>query len=207
MNHYQLADFWHISSKQRESILLDAIAETHAWHYQRNRAYHYTVTARGVEAATGKADLPRLLEPIARGEAEYVKGDRLSHPEAFAKMPFVRYLGNHILSRITRFASGYSEVLDSQCGYTALSASALKYLQLDGLYERYGFPNDILAHLHTLEARLDQVEVRPVYGEETSEISLYNAVVGIPLVLLKSYVQRRNREGGFKLLAPQGDRF
>src|SRR5882672_4262245 len=69
-------------------------------------------------------DLAPLLAPVLRGEADYVKGDRLSHPEARARMPRLRFLGNHLLSALTRLCTG-SGVRDSQCGYTALSRRAL----------------------------------------------------------------------------------
>lgn len=132
-------------------------------------------------------DLPGLLEPAVRDRADYVKGDRLSWPGVFAAMPFPRFVGNHVFSLLTRVSSGYRQVRDSQCGYSAITRRALLALDLDRLYRRYGFPNDLLAHLHTVGARLEQVPVRPVYGEEKSGISLLTACVRVPLVLLRSF--------------------
>ena len=145
------------------------------------------------DAQMDPADLPALLEPLARGRADYAKGDRLSWPGAFRLMPFFRFVGNHVLTRLTRLTSGYRAVHDSQCGYTALNRSALLRLDLDELYTRYGFPNDILARLHTIGARLAQVPVRPIYGQEVSGISWFTALVRVPLVLLRSYLTRRRR--------------
>jgi glycosyltransferase involved in cell wall biosynthesis len=145
------------------------------------------------DAQMDPEDLPALLEPLARDRADYSKGDRLSWPGAFRLMPLFRFVGNHALSRLTRFTSGYRDVRDSQCGYTALNRSILQRLDLDKLYTRYGFPNDILAHLHAAGARLAQVPVRPIYGEEISGISWFTALVRVPLVLLRSYLTRRRR--------------
>jgi glycosyltransferase involved in cell wall biosynthesis len=136
-------------------------------------------------------DLPRLLEPIVAGRADYAKGDRLSWPRAFRLMPLLRFVGNHALSLLTRLTSGYRAVRDSQCGYTAVSRAALVRLDLDELYCRYGFPNDILAHLNAIGARLAQVPVRPIYGDEVSGISWFTALVRVPLVLLRSFARRR----------------
>jgi glycosyltransferase involved in cell wall biosynthesis len=145
------------------------------------------------DAQMDPGDLPALLEPLAQGRADYAKGDRLSWPGAFRLMPLFRFVGNHVLSWLTRFSSGYRTVRDSQCGYTALNRSILQRLDLDRLYTRYGFPNDILAHLHSAGARLAQVPVRPIYGEEVSGISWFTALVRVPLVLLRSYLTRRRR--------------
>ena len=146
------------------------------------------------DAQMDPSELPVLLKPIVRGAADYAKGDRLSWAGVFRVMPLFRFVGNHVLSVLTRFASGYKNVRDSQCGYTAVSAAALGRLDLEDLYARYGFPNDILAHLHSVGASLAQVTVRPIYAQECSGISLFTALVRVPLVLLRSYLCRRRRE-------------
>ncbi len=48
MHDYALTDFWTMTPPQRETVLLEAIAEAHARHCARNRAYRQTVAARGV---------------------------------------------------------------------------------------------------------------------------------------------------------------
>ncbi|MCP4675672.1 MAG: glycosyltransferase family 2 protein [Deltaproteobacteria bacterium] len=146
------------------------------------------------DAQMDPGDLHRLLGPVVHGEADYAKGDRLSWPGVSREMPTIRFIGNHILTLMTKFASGYTEVRDSQCGYTAVSAGTLTRLELSSLYQRYGFPNDILAHLHTAGARLAQVSVRPIYGQERSGISLFTACIGVPGVLLRSFLNRRRQE-------------
>jgi len=138
-------------------------------------------------------DLEPLLTPLLLNKADYSKGDRLSFPGVFKTMPLFRFVGNHILSLLTRYSSGYRQVRDSQCGYTALNKITLDKLDLDNLYLKYGFPNDILAKLHSVGARLAHVKVRPIYGEEVSGISWFTALFRVPLVLLKSYFWRKRR--------------
>ncbi|HUT77241.1 MAG TPA: glycosyltransferase family 2 protein [Polyangia bacterium] len=145
------------------------------------------------DAQMDPADLPRLLEPVAAGRADYAKGDRLSWPGASRLMPLARFLGNHFFSALTRMTSGYRDVRDSQCGYTAISSATLSRLDLPRLYARYGFPNDLLAHLHSTGSRLSQVPVRPIYGDEVSGISWFTALVRVPLVLVRSWLARRRR--------------
>jgi len=65
------------------------------------------------------ADLLTLVEPVARGEVDYAKANRLVTGEAWKLIPRTRYLGNAILSLLTKVASGYWHVADSQTGYTA----------------------------------------------------------------------------------------
>ncbi|MBX3160240.1 MAG: glycosyltransferase family 2 protein [Deltaproteobacteria bacterium] len=136
-------------------------------------------------------DLPALLDPIAAGHADYVKGNRFLHPAIWTAMPPSRIVGNALLSAATRVTSGYHHVFDSQCGYTAIRREAIARIPLDELFPRYGYPNDLLARLRTAGMRVVDVPVRPVYGEHwKSGISLGTAIHPIPWVLLRSWATR-----------------
>jgi glycosyltransferase involved in cell wall biosynthesis len=136
-------------------------------------------------------DLPALLEPIARGDADYVKGNRFLHPAIWTTMPATRIVGNLVLSAVTRVTSGYRHVFDSQCGYTAIHRGALATLELAKLFPRYGYPNDLLSRLHVANMRVVDVPVRPIYGAGwRSGINLGTALHPIPWVLLRSWGSR-----------------
>jgi glycosyltransferase involved in cell wall biosynthesis len=135
------------------------------------------------------ADLHDLLAPLLRGDADYAKGDRLSHPLARTHMPLARYIGNHLLSALTRASTGLP-IRDSQCGYTALHRRALERLRLAALWEGYGYPNDLLGALRASGQRVCDVVVRPIYGTEISGIGLRHALIVIPFVLLRIVLRR-----------------
>jgi glycosyltransferase involved in cell wall biosynthesis len=136
-------------------------------------------------------DLPALLEPIAHDVADYVKGNRFLHPAVWTEMPPVRIVGNMLLSAATRVTSGYRHVFDSQCGYTAINRAALERIDLDELWTRYGYPNDLLSRLHVANVRVVDVPVRPIYGEHwKSGIHFGTALHPLPWVLLRSWGSR-----------------
>ena len=140
-------------------------------------------------------ELQGLVEPVARGEVEYVKANRLVSGEAWKVIPRTRYLGNAVLSLLTKIASGYWHVADSQAGYTALSLSALRRLDLDRLYPRYGFPNDLLVHLNIQNARVRDVPSRPIYDVgEQSGIKLRSVVPRISWLLFKAFWWRMGQK-------------
>ena len=103
-------------------------------------------------------DLPRLMDPIITGEADYTKGNRLFRGESWDLISHYRYLGNAILSLLTKIASGYWHIADSQSGYTVISHQALKRLDLDHIYKRYGMPNDILIALNINNFRVTHLD-------------------------------------------------
>ncbi len=139
--------------------------------YRRALALGAGVTA--VMAGDGQMhpdDLAPLLLPVVRGAADYVKGNRLAHPGVFRAMPPARLAGTAALAWLTRHAAGLDRLADSQCGFTAVSAGALAALgpDLDALWPRYGYPNDLIGALARRGQRIGEVVVRPVYRGEAS---------------------------------------
>ncbi len=160
--------------------------------YRRARDERIDVTC--VMAADNQMDpedLAALVTPVARGEVEYAKANRLFTGRAWELIPRHRYLGNAALSLLTKVASGYWHVADSQSGYTAISLLALEELDLGRIYPRYGFPNDMLVHLNVVGARVRDVPSRPVYGVgERSGMRLWRVVPTISWLLLKAFLWR-----------------
>src|ERR671936_2235211 len=137
------------------------------------------------------ADLEKIVRPVARGEVEYAKANRLVSGEAWRTIPRTRYLGNAVLSFLTKIASGYWHVADSQSGYTAASREILEQVDLERVYPRYGFPNDMLVHLNVWNARVRDVTARPIYGVgERSGIRLPTIVPKISWLLVKGFFWR-----------------
>jgi glycosyltransferase involved in cell wall biosynthesis len=143
--------------------------------YRRARALGAGVTA--VMAGDGQMDpddLPRVVLPVVRGEVDYVKGDRLRHPGVWRSMPRARLAGTAALAWLTKQAAGLASLSDSQCGYTAISARAIDALDLDAIWPRYGYPNDLLGALALRGLRVGEVMVRPVYRGEASGLRAYH---------------------------------
>jgi glycosyltransferase involved in cell wall biosynthesis len=136
-------------------------------------------------------DLERLVRPVAAGEVDYAKANRLYSGEFWRMIPRTRRWGNAVLSFLTKIASGYWHVADSQTGYTAISLPMLERLDLDRVYPRYGFPNDMLVHLNVWNARVRDFPSRPVYGVgESSGIRLHAVVPRISWLLVKAFFWR-----------------
>jgi glycosyltransferase involved in cell wall biosynthesis len=120
-------------------------------------------------------DLGTLLWPVLARTADYAKGNRLLHCDA-RKMPWTRRSAGRMLAALTRLATGLA-IGDSQCGYTALRASAARELPLEQLWPRYGYPNDLLGLLAAQRLRVAEVPVRPVYADEKSGVRPWHALV------------------------------
>jgi glycosyltransferase involved in cell wall biosynthesis len=160
--------------------------------YRRALAERIDVTAvMAADAQMDPGDLEKLAVPVARGEVDYAKANRLFTGQAWEVIPRYRYLGNAMLSLLTKIASGYWHVADSQSGYTAISLEMLELLDFDRIYPRYGFPNDMLVHLNVWNARVRDYPSRPIYGVgERSGIRLRRVVPAISWLLVKGFFWR-----------------
>jgi glycosyltransferase involved in cell wall biosynthesis len=160
--------------------------------YKRALAERVDVTAvMAGDNQMDPAELEALAGPVARGELDYAKANRLFTGQAWQQIPRHRYLGNAVLSLFTKIASGYWHVADSQAGYTALGLPMLELLDLDRIYRSYGFPNDMLVHLNVWNARVRDIPSRPIYGVgEKSGIKVRKVVPRIAWLLVKGFFWR-----------------
>ncbi|MEA1931133.1 MAG: glycosyltransferase family 2 protein [Euryarchaeota archaeon] len=159
--------------------------------YLRARDDEIDVTA--VMGGDGQMDptiLERIIEPIVDGEADYAKGNRLVYETDHEEMPRFRLLGNRLLTLLTKIASGYWRVGDPQMGYTAISLDALQEADIEGMYEFYGYCNDLLVRLNVTGHRVADVPSPLNYGDEHSDINYLTYIPRVSVMLLRTFLWR-----------------
>ena len=154
----------------------------------------HKIDCTAVMAGDGQMDpteLESICNPVIYNDIDYVKGNRLIHRSAWLVIPKVRYFGNSVLSILTKLASGYWHVSDTQTGYTAISKKAINSIRLYDIYKNYGMPNDILVKLNIAFCTLREVEIKPVYqvGEQ-SKMKIFKVIPRVSFLLLKSFFKR-----------------
>jgi len=136
-------------------------------------------------------DLPKLLDPVVEDNADYAKGNRLFTGEAYKKIPKLRYFGNASLSLLTKIASGYWHIADSQSGYTAMNKKVLQAIDWEKMYKHYGQPNDLLVRLNIYNFKVTDIPVEPVYNiGERSGIKIQKVIFTIGWLLIKMFLWR-----------------
>ena len=141
-------------------------------------------------------ELPRLLDPIADGRADYAKGDRTSRREDLVGMSRWRRLGNWLLRWLTRIAVGNVRLMDPQNGYTAASRELLAVLPLARLYPRYGYCNQLLCWISTRGKRVVEVTMPSRYLGEVSKIRYGVYIPKVSWLLLRLFLLRIARHLG-----------
>ena len=165
-----------------------AIASGYKW--ARDNGMDAAVVMAG-DGQMDPKDLPALLDPVVEGRVDYSKGNRLFTGEAYKKIPKVRYYGNGILSLMTKIASGYWHIADSQSGYTVINKTALHTIDWDQMYKRYGQPNDLMVRLNVYKFKIADIPTEPVYNVgEKSGIKIRKVIFSIGWLLTKMFFWR-----------------
>lgn len=136
------------------------------------------------------AFLPELLDPIIEGSVDYTVGNRLINEKFRQGMSKWRFVGNSVLTLLTKIASGYWQLMDPQNGYTAISCRALETISLDAIYPRYGYCNDLLVWLNTFGFRVRNVPHPARYGIERSKIKYSTYIVRLSWLLMNAFFWR-----------------
>jgi len=143
------------------------------------------------DAQMDPAELESICLPVITEGIDYVKGNRLIHRSAWLVVPKVRFIGNSVLTLLTKIASGYWHVSDTQTGYTAISLKALNAIPLYKIYPRYGMPNDMLVKLNIAFCTLREVEIKPVYRiGEKSKMKIWKVMPIISFLLFRLFFKR-----------------
>ena len=165
-----------------------AIASGYKW------CLDHQIDCTAVMAGDGQmdpAELKSICSPVVEEGIDYVKGNRLIHRSAWLVIPRTRYIGNSILSILTKIASGYWHISDTQSGYTAISRQALQSIKIYNIYQKYGMPNDMLVKLNIAFCTVKEIGIKPVYAiGEQSKMKILKVMPKISWLLLKLFFFR-----------------
>jgi dolichol-phosphate mannosyltransferase len=134
--------------------------------------------------------IPDLVAPIVAGEADYAKGNRFFDPAFVSAMPAARLVGNAGLSFLTKASSGYWDTFDPTNGFVSIHAHVFQLLDRGKLASRYFFESDLLFRLGLIRARVSELPMWSVYGEEESNLSAFKAFFQFLMNNAKNYVKR-----------------
>ncbi|MBU4556500.1 MAG: glycosyltransferase [Actinobacteria bacterium] len=146
--------------------------------------------------------VPDLLDAIVEEGFDYAKGNRFLMGKELGSMPGSRLFGNFVTTFLTKFSSGYWNIFDVQNGFTALSRGVLERLDLSRIHRGYFFENDMLVHLNAISARVKDVPIPAIYGDEVSGVNIVSVGFTFPRLLIGRYWWRLYRKYMLYNLSP-----
>lgn len=134
--------------------------------------------------------IPQLIGPILRKEADFCKGNRFHDLNNVRAMPKIRLFGNAVLSFMTKLSSGYWNMFDPTNGFVALHSSIYRRLNLKNISQRYFFESDLLFRVGLVQARVLDMPMVAVYGEEESSLKISRIIGTFIFKHVKNFFKR-----------------
>jgi len=131
------------------------------------------------------AYLPQLLDALIENGFGHAKGNRFYDLEALQNMPFLRRMGNLILSFIVKAATGYWNNFDPTNGYFAIKKEVLRKLNFNNLSPRYFFETSLLAELYYHRVPVADIPMPAIYKDEKSHMKVW----AMPFVFLPRLIK------------------
>jgi glycosyltransferase involved in cell wall biosynthesis len=136
-------------------------------------------------------ELPRLLEPLVRGEAEAVFGSRMLENFGALRggMPLYKFIGNKILTFAqnrmlrTKFSEFHS-------GYRVYSVKALERIPFRLNSNDFHFDTEIILQLLNAGARIVERPIPTYYGDEISHVNGLRYAKNVFLATAKNVAHR-----------------
>ncbi|PIZ71119.1 glycosyltransferase family 2 protein [Candidatus Peregrinibacteria bacterium CG_4_10_14_0_2_um_filter_43_11] len=132
-------------------------------------------------------DIPNLIRPILKGEADFVTGNRFHQEGVRPKfMSRVKYWGNRQIARLVSSIARRS-VRDVSCGFRAYSGEALLKLNL---VERFTYTQETILDLSHKELTIAEIPISVEYfADRVSRVagSIFKYAVGTFLIILRFY--------------------
>jgi glycosyltransferase involved in cell wall biosynthesis len=127
------------------------------------------------------AEIPKLVDPIIKGEADMVNGSRYLNG-LDKNTPAYRRVGQNILDRATNLNSGL-QITDSQSGFRAFSASTKDTFRFKA--QGMAIESEMLADVGKSGLRIAEVEIGVRYDVGCSTEHPIKHGLGVLLMILK----------------------
>jgi glycosyltransferase involved in cell wall biosynthesis len=136
-------------------------------------------------------ELPRLLEPLVKGEADAVFGSRMISRFGALKggMPLYKFVGNKILTTAQNALLG-TKLSEFHSGYRIYSVRALRQIPFRLNANDFHFDTEIILQLVNAQLRIVELPIPTYYGDEISRVNGMKYARDVMLATLRSVAHR-----------------
>ena len=141
----------------------------------------------------GQMDTSKIhlfVEALVNDDYDFAKGNRFHDLKTLRKMPAIRRFGNLGLSFLIKAASGYWHIFDPTNGFFCVKSQTLKSLEFSSLSKRFFFESSLLINLYYTGAKIKDIALPAIYGNEVSNLSITKTIFTFPHKLLKAFFKR-----------------
>lgn len=111
-------------------------------------------------------DIPKLVMPILKNEADMVTASRFLKPELTKNMPYIKRWGNRRFTKLISKITG-KKFTDTQCGFRAYSREAALRLNLKG---KFTYTQEVFIDLVEKGMKIKEIPLEVKYFKERNSL-------------------------------------
>ena len=160
------------------------------YHYAIEKGFDFVALLHG-DGQYAPECLPRLLEPLERGEADAVMGSRMLAGDGALKggMPLYKYIGNRVLTWCeNRLLS--ANLSEFHSGYRIYSVEALRAIPFDRNSNDFHFDTEIIIQLLIAARTIRELPIPTYYGDEICHVNGMKYAWNVLMAALKARLQQ-----------------
>lgn len=105
-------------------------------------------------------------------------------------MPLIRKIGNFGMSFLVKVSSGYWQISDPTNGFIAINRETLQRLDMSWIAPRFFFESSLICELYYTGAKIKEISMPAIYGEEKSNLSVIKSLLTFPPKLALRWLRR-----------------
>ena len=162
------------------------------YHYAIKNGFDFVVLLHG-DGQYAPEEMPRLLEPLANGEADAVFGSRMLVSGAAIKggMPLYKFLGNKILT-FSQNALLSTKLSEFHSGYRLYRVKALEQVPFQLNANDFHFDTEIIIQLTFAGKSIKELPIPTYYGDEICHVNGVKYAFQVIASSLKASLQKFN---------------
>jgi glycosyltransferase involved in cell wall biosynthesis len=158
--------------------------------YQRAIDENYDVVAMvHADGQYAPEILPKMLEPVVRGETDLLFGSRIKGNPLKGGMPVIRYLGNRVLTTFQNIFLGLS-ISEYHSGYRIYSVEAFRKIPFQNLSNDYHFDTEILICFQAFGLRIKEIAIPTHYGDEPNFVNIWKYGLDVLITTMSYFLHR-----------------
>jgi glycosyltransferase involved in cell wall biosynthesis len=136
-------------------------------------------------------ELPTLVAPLARDEADAVFGSRMMTRFGALKggMPLYKFVGNRILTALQNVLLG-TDLTEFHSGYRVYSVKALKKIAFRLNTNQFHFDTEIIIQLLNAKQRIRELPIPTYYGDEICRVNGLKYALDVTVATLQNVAHR-----------------
>jgi glycosyltransferase involved in cell wall biosynthesis len=170
-----------VYQRDHESMRMTVLRNDHNQGYGGNQKVGYAYAlAHGFDFVAlvhgdgqyAPEELPKLLKPLVRGEADAVFGSRMMEKTNALRggMPLYKYAGNRVLTTLQNVLLG-TRLSEFHSGYRIYSVRALKGIDFRLNSNDFHFDTEIIIQLVNARAKIVELPIPTYYGDEICRVN------------------------------------